>query len=65
MPDETKCIDNGICPCCGKKFDPDRLKLSAWGHSYEVECPHCGKSLEVFESIEYQISPAEEATDHA
>lgn len=53
--DETKCIDEGICPECGKRFDPERHKLSEWGHDYQVKCPNCGRLLHVFESVEYQI----------
>ncbi len=52
---ETKCVDHAICPKCKKTFRPDDLKLSEWGHEYDVNCPHCDAELTVFESIEYQV----------
>lgn len=58
--DETRCIDEAICPQCGYKFDPEKHKLSEEGHEYETECTNCGKLLHIFESIEYQIELAQE-----
>jgi len=57
----TRCIDQGICPHCGEKFDAERAI------NYDIsimpqydDCPHCGKEVEIFASVEYHCSVPEE-----
>ena len=56
---DTCCVDRGICPHCGKKFDAaEALNYDMSGDI--VDCPHCGKMIEIFCSVEYQCSIPEE-----
>lgn len=55
----TRCIDEAICPKCEKRFVPEPLSEEPPEYSYN--CPHCGASLKIFESVEYQVDFAEEA----
>lgn len=61
--EETRCIDGGICPHCREKFDAaEAVNYNTLGTqvSGPVNCPHCGKLIEIFCSVEYFCSPAEE-----
>lgn len=61
--EETRCIDSGICPHCREKFDAaEAVNYSTLGTqvSGPVNCPHCGKLIKIFCSVEYLCSPAEE-----
>ena len=60
---ETRCIDSGICPHCGEKFNAEQaVNYSTQGTQFigPVDCPHCGKPIEIFCSIEYFCSIPEE-----
>lgn len=57
---ETINVDSAVCPLCRHKFHPEKYKYSEWGRSYTIACPHCGVDLEMFESIEYQVSVLED-----
>ena len=61
--EETRCIDSGICPHCREKFDAaEAVNYNTLGTqvSGPVNCPHCGKLIKIFCSVEYLCSPAEE-----
>lgn len=61
--EETRCIDGGICPHCREKFDAaEAVNYNTLGTqvSGPVNCPHCGKLIKIFCSVEYFCSPAEE-----
>lgn len=61
--EETRCIDGGICPYCGGKFDAAAVvNYSVLGTQTTgpVKCPKCGKALKIFCSVEYFCSAAEE-----
>lgn len=61
--EETRCIDGGICPHCRERFDAaEAVNYSILGTQTvgPVKCPHCGKHIEIFCSVEYFCSPAEE-----
>lgn len=60
---ETRCVDSGICPYCGEKFNAEQaVNYSTQGTQFigPVDCPHCGKPIEIFCSIEYFCSIPEE-----
>ncbi len=62
-PEETRCVDGGICPYCGGKFDAAAVvNYSTLGTQTTgpVNCPQCGKPLKIFCSVEYFCSAAEE-----
>lgn len=62
-PEETRCVDGGICPHCGGKFDAAAVvNYSTLGTQTTgpVNCPLCGKPLKIFCSVEYFCSAAEE-----
>lgn len=62
-PEETRCVDGGICPHCGGKFDAAAVvNYSTLGTQTTgpVNCPQCGKPLKIFCSVEYFCSAAEE-----
>ena len=62
-PEETRCIDGGICPHCGGRFDAAAaVNYSTLGTQTTgpVNCPKCGKPLKIFCSVEYFCSAAEE-----
>lgn len=62
-PKETRCVDHGICPFCGEKFDAaEAVNYSTLGTQTvgPAPCPHCGKPIKIFCSVEYFCSPAEE-----
>ena len=61
--EETKCVDGGICPHCGKRFDAaEAVNYSTLGTQTvgPVKCPHCGKPMNIFCSVEYICSAVEE-----
>ena len=62
-PEETRCVDGGICPHCGGRFDAAAVvNYSTLGTQTTgpVNCPLCGKPLKIFCSVEYFCSAAEE-----
>ena len=62
-PEETRCVDGGICPYCGGRFDAaEAVNHSTLGTQTTgpVNCPQCGKPLKIFCSVEYFCSAAEE-----
>ena len=62
-PEETRCVDGGICPYCGGRFDAAAaVNYSTLGTQTTgpVNCPQCGKPLKIFCSVEYFCSAAEE-----
>lgn len=62
-PEETRCVDGGICPYCGGRFDAAAVvNYSTLGTQTTgpVNCPKCGKPLKIFCSVEYFCSAAEE-----
>lgn len=62
-PEETRCIDGGICPYCGGKFDAAAVvnyNVLGTQTTGPVKCPKCGKALKIFCSVEYFCSAAEE-----
>ena len=62
-PEETKCVDSGICPYCGERFDAaEAVNYSTLGTQTvgPVNCPHCGKPMNIFCSVEYICSAVEE-----
>lgn len=62
-PQETRCIDSGICPYCLEKFNAEEaVNYSTQGTqcSDPVPCPHCGKLINIFCSVEYFCSAPEE-----
>ena len=62
-PEETRCVDGGICPYCGGRFDAAAVvNYSTLGTQTTgpVNCPLCGKPLKIFCSVEYFCSAAEE-----
>ena len=62
-PQETRCIDKGICPYCGEKFDAaEAVNYSIQGtqHTGPIPCPHCGKPISIFCSVEYFCSVPED-----
>ena len=63
QPEETRCVDGGICPYCGERFDAaEAVNYSTLGTQTTgpINCPHCGKPVKIFCSVEYFCSPAEE-----
>ena len=61
--EKTRCVDGGICPHCRERFDAaEAVNYSVLGTQTvgPVKCPHCGKHIEIFCSVEYFCSPAEE-----
>lgn len=63
QPEETRCVDGGICPYCGGRFDAaEAVNYSTLGTQTTgpINCPHCGKPVKIFCSVEYFCSPAEE-----
>lgn len=61
--EETRCIDGGICPHCRERFDAaEAVNYSMLGTQTTgpVKCPHCGKLIKIFCSVEYFCSAAEE-----
>jgi ParB family chromosome partitioning protein len=60
MEKETRCIDEGICPHCGKRFDAARAINYDISLEQLVDCPHCGKGIFVFASVEYHCSIPED-----
>lgn len=61
--EETRCVDGGICPHCRERFDAaEAVNYSILGTQTvgPVKCPHCGKPIKIFCSVEYFCSPAEE-----
>lgn len=61
--EETRCVDGGICPYCRERFDAaEAVNYSILGTQTvgPVKCPHCGKPIKIFCSVEYFCSPAEE-----
>lgn len=61
-PEETRCVDQGICPYCGGEFDAaEAVNYSTLGTQTvgPVNCPHCGELIKIFCSVEYFCSPAE------
>lgn len=62
-PQETRCIDAGICPHCGERFNAEEaVNYSTQGTQFigPVPCPHCGKPISIFCSIEFFCSVPEE-----
>jgi ParB family chromosome partitioning protein len=62
-PEETRCVDGGICPYCGGRFDAAAaVNYSTLGTQTTgpVNRPQCGKPLKIFCSVEYFCSAAEE-----
>ena len=62
-PEETRCVDGGICPYCGGRFDAAAaVNYSTLGTQTTgpVNCPQCGNPLKIFCSVEYFCSAAEE-----
>lgn len=61
--EETRCIDGGICPHCREHFDAaEAVNYSMLGTQTTgpIKCPHCGKLIKIFCSVEYFCSAAEE-----
>lgn len=61
--EETRCVDGGICPHCLERFDAaEAVNYSTLGTQTvgPVSCPHCGKPIHIFCSVEYICSAAEE-----
>lgn len=61
--EETKCVDSGICPHCKERFDAaEAVNYSTLGTQTvgPVKCPHCGKPMNIFCSVEYICSAVEE-----
>lgn len=50
--DQTKHIDNCICPYCGYKFD-GRDACNGDMDCSVITCPKCKKDMQVYLSIEY------------
>lgn len=64
--EETRCVDGGICPHCGGRFDAAAVvNYSTLGTQTTgpVNCPLCGKPLKIFCSVEYFCSAAEEGVN--
>lgn len=62
-PEETRCIDAGICPHCGERFDAAEsvnYRTTGTQETGPVACPHCGKLVAIFCSVEYFCSVPEE-----
>jgi len=63
VPEETRCVDGGICPYCKERFDAaEAVNYSTLGTQTvgPAPCPHCGKPIKIFCSVEYFCSAAEE-----
>jgi uncharacterized protein (UPF0212 family) len=61
VPDEmTRCVDEGICPHCGQRFDAARAINYDISLTQFSDCPNCGKEIEIFASVEYHCSVPEE-----
>lgn len=61
--EETRCVDGGICPHCLERFDAaEAVNYSTLGTQTvgPVNCPHCGKPIHIFCSVEYICSAVEE-----
>lgn len=61
-PEETRCIDSGLCPYCKKHFDAAKAvnyKITGTQGSGPVQCPHCGGAINIFCSVEYRCSAPE------
>lgn len=54
----TRCIDDIICPKCGKGFDGAAAVNYQIG-SCLVYCPHCKAELNVYTSVEYQAEESD------
>jgi len=50
--EETKCIDNCICPYCGHEFNGQRA-INNDLDTRLIDCPKCEKEMEVWTSVEY------------
>ena len=57
---ENRNINKAACHKCNVKFDPENVKTSSQGHEYYIFCPRCATRLHVFESVEYQVSEADD-----
>lgn len=57
--DETQKVDDIQCPWCGACFDGDSATNYDTSCSH-VECPACGKSIGVIQSVEYTCRREEE-----
>lgn len=60
---ETRCIDAGICPHCGERFNAEEaVNYSTQGTQFigPVPCPHCRKPISIFCSVEFFCSVPEE-----
>ncbi len=56
---ETRCVGEGICPCCQQRFDAAKaVHYSTRGTqgSGPAVCPHCGKPIDIWCSVEYICS---------
>lgn len=57
--EKTKLEGAGICPFCRSYFDPTSRKPNGANREYTLDCPNCGKSLNVIEKTVYEISVTE------
>jgi len=56
---QTRCIDDCICPHCGHKFDGQRAINGDMDCMIHVFCPECNKEMEVSISVEYMCTVVE------
>ena len=59
---ETRCVDEGICPYCKERFNAAQaVNYSTQGTQGigPVDCPHCGRPINIFCSVEYLCSVPE------
>ena len=52
---QTKCIDDCICPYCGHKFDGQNALNYDMSREWAF-CPSCNKEMKVEVSIEYMCT---------
>jgi uncharacterized protein (UPF0212 family) len=58
--DQTKCIDDIICPHCGHKFEGQRALNYDMCCMLNVFCPECNREMEIMISVEYMATAVED-----
>ena len=54
--DQTKCIDDIICPNCGHKFDGRDAINADMDCMSNIFCPNCNGEMEISISVEYMAT---------
>lgn len=59
MSNQTKCIDDRICPYCGHRFDGEKA-MNYKMFEPIITCPKCEKEIDVSISVEYLCTTIED-----